>query len=135
MGLKGNLNTLRSLKHALQQLPKTASARIASQAAPEVSALTRAAFDDGHTVYGQERPRGVDGQELALVKSGATREAVRFVANGTQMRTAVLPRYTKYLIAKYECLPPGRAPLPLAWRERMNAIAEQVLRGQLPRSG
>jgi hypothetical protein len=71
----------------------------------------------------------VDGKELSLVKSGATRKAMAFVANGTQMRTAVLPRYTKYLIGKYDVLPNG--PLPAEWRERMTAIAAAVLHGQI----
>lgn len=129
MALKGNLGTLRDLKRSLQQLPLTTAATIARHGAPEVSALARTAFDGGKTVYGQERPRGVDGQELALVRTGASRRAAQFTAEGTRMRTHVLPRYTKYLIGKYDVLPNG--PLPAAWRERLTEIAAQVINAQI----
>lgn len=129
MALQGDLRSLRSLRKAIAKIPITAAARLASRGAPEVSALAREAFDGGRTVYGSTRPRGVDGRELTLVKSGATRRAVRFEANGTQMRTAVLPRYTKYLIAAYSVLPNG--PLPQVWRERLREIASKVLHAEI----
>lgn len=129
MALKGDLRSLRNLKRMLSNLPITTAALIARSSAPEVSALAREAFDGGRTVYGSTRPRGVDGRELTLVKSGASRRAVRFEATGTQMRTAVLPRYTRYLIGKYDVLPNG--PLPAVWRERMTEIAARILQRQL----
>ncbi len=125
MALKGDISTLRALKRSLAKLPLTTAATIARYAAPEVSALTREAYDADRTVYGKPRPRGVDGDKLDLVRTGASRRATRFEATGTQMRTAVLPRYTKYLIGKYDVLPNG--PLPALWRERMTEIAARVI--------
>jgi hypothetical protein len=131
VSLKGDLRSLQSLRRALGKLPITASARIAQRAAPEVSALARDAYDGGRTVYGLPRPKGVDGDTLDLVRTGDSRRATQFTAEGTRMRTFVLPRYTKYLIARYSILPPGRAPLPLAWRERITSIAAAVLHEQI----
>ena len=129
MALKGDVRSLQSLKRALQKLPITASARIAARAAPEMSALARSSFDGGRSVYGPARPRGVDGGELTLERTGATRRALEFVATGRDIRLTRLPRYTKYLIGKYDILPNG--PLPASWRERMTEIAAQVLYDQI----
>lgn len=129
MALKGNLRSLRNLKAAIRALPVTATAKVAAQAAPAMTDLSGSAYDGGRTVYGQARPRGVDGDALGLVKSGATRQAIEFRATGRDIRTAPLPRWTKYLIAKYQVLPNG--PLPQGWRERMQSIAAAVIRDTL----
>jgi hypothetical protein len=127
--LIGDPRTLRAIAKALRKLPITVSANIAARAAPAMSQLAGGAYDSGVTVYGQARPRGVDGQALSLEKTGASRRAVEFRATGRDIRTAPLPRYTRYLIGKYDVLPNG--PLPAAWRERMQAIAVQVLYEQI----
>lgn len=129
MGLHGDPRSLRSLRKALAKLPITSSARIASRAAPEVSALARQAFDGGETVYGFPRPKGVDGDDLSLVRTGASRRAAQFTAEGTRMRTHVLPKYTRYLIGRYDVLPNG--PLPLSWQARLREIAAQVLHSEI----
>lgn len=127
------LRSLRALKQALSKLPITATARIAERAAPEMSELAGGAYDSGRTVYGKARPRSVDGRELSLEKTGASRRAMRFSATGRDIRTAILPRYTKYLIGKYDVLPNG--PLPLEWRERLREIAARVLYDEIHKGG
>lgn len=123
--MKGDLRTLESLKRALRNMPITASARIAARAAPAMTDMAGSAYDSGKTVYDLARPRGVDGGELSLLGTGASRRAMQFYATGRDIRTVRLPDYTKYLIGKYNVLPNG--PLPAAWRERMTAIAAEVL--------
>lgn len=127
--LKGDTRTLRSLKKALQRMPITVSARIAARAAPEISALAGSAYDAGKTVYGAPRPRGVDGDELTLQRTGASRRAMRFAATGRDIRTAQLPRHTRYLIGKYDVLPNG--PLPTEWRARLAAVAAEELAAEI----
>jgi hypothetical protein len=127
------LRTLNGLKRALRKLPITATARIAARAAPEMSALSRGAYNAGQTVYGSARPLSVEGKPLDLVRTGKSRDAMAFIATGRDIRTARLPEYTRYLIGKYDVLPNG--PLPTLWRERMTAIAAQVLYDQIHSKG
>lgn len=127
------LRSINALKKALRRLPVTSVARIASRAAPAMSALAQDAHASGRTVYDRPRPRGVDGDSLSLERTGATRAALQFVATGRDIRTAKLPRYARYLIGKYDLLPNG--PLPAAWRERLQAIAAQVLYDEIKRGG
>lgn len=131
MALQGDLRSLQSLRRVLAKLPLTVSANIARRAAPVVSALARESYDSGRTAYGLTRPKGVDGDALDLVRTGASRRAAQFTAEGTQMRTHVLPRYTKYLIARFQILPNGKAPLPPAWQALLRETAAQVLHAQI----
>lgn len=119
------LRSINALKRSLKKLPITSVARIAARAAPAMTDLAGGAYDSGQTVYGKPRPPGVDGQALSLERTGASRRAMAFAATGRDIRTKPLPRYTRYLIGKYDVLPNG--PLPAAWRERLNDIAARVL--------
>jgi hypothetical protein len=127
------LRSIQSLKRALAKSAITSVTRIAARAAPAMSELAGAAYDSGRTAYGTPRPRGVDGKALTLERTGATRAAMNFIATGRDIRTAPLPRYTKYLIGKYDVLPNG--PLPVAWRERLREIAASVLYDEIKRGG
>lgn len=121
------LRSINSLKRSLQRLPVTSVARIAERAAPAMTELAGGAYDSGQTVYGAARPRAVDGHELTLHRTGASRRAAEFRATGRDIRTLPLPRYFKYLIAKYSVLPPGKSPLSAEWKDRLAEIAAQVL--------
>lgn len=129
MALKGDTRTLGALKRALRNMPITVSARIAERAAPEISSLAGDAYDAGRTVYGSPRPRSVNGGELSLDKTGASRRAMRFIPTGRDIRTPRFPSHTRYLIGKYDVLPNG--PLPAEWRERFTSIAAEVLRADI----
>lgn len=94
-----------------------------------MSEFAGTAYDSGATVYGRPRPQGVDGNALTLHKTGASREAMAFLATGRDIRTRILPRYTRYLIGKYDVLPNG--PLPAAWREALVQIAAEVLYSEI----
>jgi hypothetical protein len=133
MALQGDVRTLRALAKALRKLPITASARIAARAAPEMTSLAGGAYDAGQTVYGSARPRGVDGNHLALERTGTARRAMQFHSTGTQVRTAKFPEYVRYLIGKYDVLPNG--PLPQTWRDRLTEVAAQVLYADIQRGG
>ncbi len=127
--LKGDLRTLAALKRTLRKLPITASARIATRAAPEMTKLAETDYDAGQTAYGRARPLSVDGKPLDLERTGATRQALSFIAVGTTTRLTTLPRYAKYLISSYSILPNG--PLPASWREMLTSIAAQVLYSEI----
>jgi hypothetical protein len=110
----------------LKALPRTVAQDVARQAAPMMTAESRASFNAGRTVYDDPRPRGVGGQELSLEQSGAIKAALRFTNEGTRVRAVLGPRdnngvqYGKFLIGKYNILPNG--PIPLKWRGRLGEI-------------
>ena len=66
----------------------------------------------------------MDGARLLLVKSGATREALRFVSIGTIVRCVLPTRWAKYLIGKYGILPNGS--LPVRWAKSLKQVAAET---------
>jgi len=119
MGLKGDPNKLKTLAAQLRALPVTMAAAVASEAAPAMTELTQGAYSGGQTVYGDARPRGVDGQPLTLHKTGATESGLRFVSIGTIVRCVLPNKYQRYLI-RYGILPNGG--MPAAWRAKIDQI-------------
>jgi hypothetical protein len=122
MALKGDLRSIKGIKQSLRALPVTVAADISKRAAPAFTSLTRSAFDGRTTVYGDARPTGVDGNELSLVKSGATQDALRFISVGTIVRCVLPTKWARYLIGKYGVLPNGA--LPVGWSRRLSEIAQ-----------
>lgn len=122
MGLRGDVGKLRTFKQQLREFPITLAAEVSKAAAPALTDLAASAYDGGRTVYGDTRPKGVDGQALDLDATGATRAQVRFVAVGTVVRCVLGTRYAKYLVGKYSILPNGNAAVPTAWRAKLDAL-------------
>jgi hypothetical protein len=124
MALKGNLSPLRGLKQTIRALPLTVAADVSKRAAPALTGLTQQAFGSNQTVYGDARPAGVDGQALSLVKSGATRDALRFISIGTVVRCVLPTRYAKYLIGRYGVMPSGA--LPAKWSAKLAQLVKDT---------
>ena len=121
MPLKGDLSSLRALKARLRQMPVTVAHSVAQRAAPAITELATQAYDGNRSVYGEPRPAStVDGHELTLERTGATRRALRFVANGTIVRCVLGTRYARYLVGKYGVLPNGA--LPVRWADRLAQV-------------
>ncbi len=123
-GLRGNPGLLRQLGKRLNDLPKTLQAEVARQGAPVVTVLAQGAFDSGQTVYGDARPKGVNGNNLTLVEEGDARGSLNFTATGTQIRCTLGPRHMRYLVGKYKILPNNA--LPFLWRAKLNEIVKRV---------
>ena len=123
MALKGNLSSIKGLKTRLQTLPVTIAADVAKRAAPALTAATSADFSSGRTVYGEARPASVNGGSLSLVKSGATRDTLKFVAVGTIVRCVLGPKYARYLI-RYGILPNGA--LPVGWSRKLAQLVGET---------
>lgn len=119
-GLRGNPATLQTFKKRIQRFPVVLAQSVATEAAPELTALAAGAYSGGRTVFGELRPRGEDGRELSLVKTGLTKRSVRFSAVGTVVRCVLGPRYARFLVGKYAILP-NRA-IPFEWGQRLNDI-------------
>ena len=106
--VSGN-NPFGALKSALKAMPLSLAHDVASASAPGLTQRTQGAYDGGKTVYGEARPAGVDGP-LTLERTGSTRSAVRFVANGRIVRCVLPTKYAKYLVGKFKILPNGAMP-------------------------
>jgi hypothetical protein len=66
---------------------------------------------------------GSDADQVSLVRTGKTRDQLRFVVNGTIIRCALGPRYAKYLIGKYKILPIGdRTAMPANWTRALDEL-------------
>lgn len=122
--LKGNLSSIKGMKQAIRAMPVTIAADVSKRAAPALTTLTTSAFHSDQTVYGEARPAGVDGAPLTLVKSGATRDALRFIAVGTIVRCVLPTKWARYLIGKYGILPNGA--LPVAWSQRLKQVVAET---------
>jgi len=126
-GLKGNVGDLRKLTQRLNKLPMTMVHSVAQRSAPVLSGETKSAFASKRSVYGDAYPDGKDGEQLTLVDSGLTRDTISFSATGTRIRAVLAPKYTKYLIGKYNILPNG--PMPVTWVNEMQQIVESEKAG------
>lgn len=115
---------LAKLKSQLRAFPITLAHEVARDAAPLLTRLTGASFAGHKNVYGEARPTGVNGRVLSLVKSGKTRDTLRFVSNGTIVRCVLAKPYMKYLIGKYGVLPNGN--MPTSWARQLDVIVDRV---------
>lgn len=120
MALRGDLSSVRGLKSSLRALPLSVAHSVAQRAAPAMTDLTEGAFQSKRTVYGEARPAGVNGNTLALFRTGRTRSTLKFVANGTIVRCVLGTPWAKYLIGKYSILPNGA--LPAAWSRKLGEL-------------
>lgn len=122
--LKGNLASLKALKQTIRTRPVTIAADVARRAAPAMTGLATDAFASDRTVYGEARPESTHGGSLSLVKSGATRDALRFVSIGTIVRCVLPTKWARYLIGKYGILPNGA--LPVAWSRKLDQVLSET---------
>lgn len=106
------------LKAKLRALPVSLAHNIAQRVAPALASAASSAFDAGRTVYGESRPKGVDGNELDLVASGRTRSTVTYTATGRLVRVALGTAWSKFLIGKYRILPNGA--IPVEWKRKID---------------
>lgn len=119
--------SIRDFKARLAKFPVSLAHEIAQQAAPLLTSYAQQAFDSGTNVYGEPRPEGKGGRKLTLYKTGDTRRAMRFVANGRIVRCSLGPRYARYLIGKYKILPVGdRTSMPASWQRALDELVRTV---------
>lgn len=131
-GLRGNPQNLRDLARRIRTLPKRVQHAVAERAAPELTGLLTEAFANRRTVYGGARPSSVDGGPLTLVKTGATKASLAFVAIGRIVRVRLSTRYARYLI-RYGILP--QRDLPVDWAKQLGESARSEIAAQLEGGG
>jgi hypothetical protein len=124
-GMRGGNSALAQLKDAIRGAPLTIAHEVARQASPMLTGETRAAFASGAGVYGDPRPMSkMTGAPLTLVKTGLTRDLLRFATAGTIVRCVLAKNYMRYLIGKYTVLPNGA--MPVTWKRKLDGIVQAV---------
>ena len=120
---KGN-QALSTLKAKLRALPVSLAHKAAQRVGPALRAFTAESFDAGRTVYGEDRPKGKDGQKLDLEESGATKRTLSYGTQGRVVRVALGTPHAKFLIGKYRILPNGA--MPVDWHDEITSIVHTV---------
>lgn len=122
--VKQSGGSIRDVKRSIAALPTTIAHDVATRGAPVLTALALTSFDSNQSVYGDPRPLGVDGEQLTLERTGATRRTLRFTSSGTIMRCVLGTKYARFLIGKYSVLPNGA--MPEAWRAALGTVVAEA---------
>lgn len=133
MSVAGNFGSLRKFSQSLRTLPKVAAQKITAAAAPVITALAISTFDAGEDAYGDEWQPSADGHRVTLHKTGALENQVYYVGVGTKLRVALGVPYAKYQIGKRPVFPKQGEDLPKAYVEALSTIADDIIKGELPR--
>lgn len=120
--MASGINSLNRLRASIKALPLRIRSAVAKDAEAVLTSAVRDAFDAGETVYDTPRPSGKAGQRLTLVRTGATRSDLGFVAIGTIVRAVLGRKYQRYLVGKYQILPQR---LPAEWSKKLGQIVQE----------
>jgi hypothetical protein len=131
--LRGNPQRLRDLGRNLGDLPQVARNRIASRVAPAITELALASFDRGETPFGDAWSLGYDGRDVDLVRSGAMRGTLRFVAIGSRVRCVIGVKWAKFQVGRRRVLPAPGQTMPASWRDVAARISREEIALALPR--
>lgn len=119
--------SIRDIKARIQALPTSVAHDVAQRAAPLLTNFARASFTARENVYGDPWPIGANGNQVSLIRTGATARALGFVANGSILRCILGNNYQRYLIGKYKILPIGdRSAIPAKWFNALNQTVRDV---------
>lgn len=127
------MKSLSQFAKDLRRLPTVVAQKIATEAAPAITALAEKSFGGSETPYGAKWPAGKKGQIVTLIKSGALKGYIRYVAIGTRLRVALGVRYAKYQIGKRPVYPKQFGDLPDEYVRTLERIAVRVVKAELHR--
>lgn len=125
--------SLSQFANDLRRLSRVVAIRVAEEAAPELTKLAAATFDESENPYGLNWAPGAQGQRVTLRKTGALARFIRYVAIGTKLRVALGVPYAKYQIGKRPVFPRQDGDLPTAYVQTLQRTAVRVVREELGR--
>lgn len=132
-GLKGSTASLKKFATNLRALPKVVAQKVATAAAPPLTADTHRTFSAGTDPYGVPWAPGANGQRVTLVASGELLRALQYTSTGTIIRLRTLPDYAKYQLGKRRVAPAQGAALPPTFRNVLSNLASSAIRTELAR--
>jgi len=133
VSLSGDISSLAKFASALANLPRVVAIKVASAAAPAITAAARATFDAGEDAYGVAWTPSVDGQRVTLRKSGALARGVTYAATGTKLRVQLGVSYARYQLGRRPAFPRQGAPLPESYIDALKSATEQVIAAEVQR--
>lgn len=127
------MKSLSQFAKDLRRLPTVVAQMVAAEAAPAITALAEKSFAESETPYGQKWPAGKKGQVVTLVKSGALKTHIRYVAIGTKLRVALGVRYARYQVGRRPVYPRAFGNLPDDYIQVLERVAVRIVRRELGR--
>jgi hypothetical protein len=124
--MQRGLDTIAKFRAKVRALPLTLRAEVAKAGEVAITALLRDDFAAERTAYGTQRPLSVHSDKLSIVKSGATKRDLKFVAIGSILRVHLGQRYDRYLIGKYKVLP--ISTIPAKWQEALMRVVDDAVK-------
>jgi len=128
-GLKGDYRKTRELEKRISDLPRMLGIEVARSCADIISRLARASFDASCNAFYDPWDPSAKGETVTLVKSGALRSGIRYVAIGTRLRAQLGPKYAKYQVGKRAVFP--TSVLPPAYKKAIDEAAAKIIAAQL----
>lgn len=125
------MKSLQQFSQDLRRLPRVIAIKVAEAAAPVLTELANASFDQSSTPYGQAWKPGKKGQRITLRKSGDLARQIRYVAIGTRLRVALGVRYAKYQIGKRPVFPRQAGELPDTYVQALERTAVRIVKEEL----
>lgn len=112
--------SLASFAKALREVKRGSAEKIATEAAPALTALAQSDFAGRHNPYGDAW-----GGDYDLVETGALKSDVKFVAQGDRVRCVLGPSYAKYHVSKI--LPRSGGILPKSYQDALEDASKAVI--------
>lgn len=123
--------SLKDFAASLRRLPTVVGQRVASAAAPLLTAAAQASFASSETPYGVGWAPGSEGQTITLRKSGALQSGVRYVAIGQRLRLALTTAYARYQVGKRPVTPRQGAALPPIYLRALEQATRAVIAAEV----
>ncbi len=133
MSLSGDLNSLKNFSASLRALPTVLAQKVATAAAPALTAVALSTFNAGENAYGVAWDPGADGQKITLRQSGGLASGIHYVAIGTKLRVKLAVPYAKYQLGRRPAFPAQGAPLPTAYIAALRTSANATIAAELGR--
>lgn len=131
MSFASNLASLQKFSQRLNELPRSLGNRIATKAAPALTAAARETFSASEDAFGIPWEPGADGGTVTLRKTGALARFIQYVSIGTKVRVALGVAWAKYQVGRRQIFPRQGDPLPKAYVDALKRIAHEEIRASL----
>lgn len=125
------ITSLATFSANLRRLPRVVAQKVATAAAPVMTALVLGTFNAGTDAFGGSWKIREDGTRATLKKSGALSKYVKYVAIGTRLRLALGVAHARYLIGTRPIAPKQGQGLPVEYIEALAKVTADVCREEL----